>query len=123
MKIISLTVLLASTLMFSQVGINTETPKATLDVMAAPGDLTKINGFIAPRLKGSELTAKDTNYSIPQTGAIDEHVIVVGSSKNAIESMNAYYKDQLKGKGIENTSIAIYRKSKVLSVQKQVGIR
>ncbi|NII82630.1 MULTISPECIES: hypothetical protein [unclassified Pedobacter] len=39
---------------------------------------------------------------------IEEHVIVVGRSKDAIESMNAYYKDQLKGKSIENISIAIY---------------
>ncbi|MDF2552532.1 MAG: hypothetical protein K0R77_1807 [Chryseobacterium sp.] len=55
---------------FSQVGINTEFPKATLDVIASPTDLSKTDGFIAPRLKGSELKAKDTNYAAPQTGAI-----------------------------------------------------
>jgi hypothetical protein len=39
---------------------------------------------------------------------IDSHIIVVGSSQEAIESMNAYYKEQLKGKPIENTTMAIY---------------
>lgn len=55
---------------FAQVGINTELPKATLDVVSSPADLTKTDGFIAPRLKGSELKAKDGNYAVPQTGAI-----------------------------------------------------
>lgn len=50
-------------LAYAQVGINTPDPKATLDVMALPADLTKTDGLIAPRLKGTELKAKDTNYS------------------------------------------------------------
>ncbi|GAA4154189.1 hypothetical protein GCM10022217_10910 [Chryseobacterium ginsenosidimutans] len=57
-------------LAYSQIGINTDMPRATLDVMAIPADLTKTDGFIAPRLKGSELKAKDGNYTILQTGAI-----------------------------------------------------
>ena len=55
---------------YSQVGVNTAMPNATFDVMAIPADLTKTDGFIAPRLKGSELKAKDANYTAPQTGAI-----------------------------------------------------
>lgn len=55
---------------YAQVGINTPAPNATLDVAASPTDLTKTDGFIAPRLKGSELKAKDANYTAPQTGAI-----------------------------------------------------
>ncbi len=59
-----------SSLAYSQVGINTETPKATLDVVATADDLTKTDGFIAPRLKGNELKAKDGLYSSDQTGAL-----------------------------------------------------
>jgi hypothetical protein len=55
---------------YSQVGVNTATPNATFDVMGIPADLTKTDGFIAPRLKGSEVKAKDSNYTTLQTGAI-----------------------------------------------------
>lgn len=56
-NIILLGVLLTSTVVFSQVGINTEDPKATLDVMVNSKDISKPDGFIAPKLKGSELKA------------------------------------------------------------------
>ncbi len=55
---------------FAQVGINTTNPKATLDVVGKPTDLTLTDGFIAPRLKGSELKVKDSKYTSDQTGAI-----------------------------------------------------
>ena len=50
------------------VGINTSTPAATLDVVASPNDTNKTDGFIAPRLKGKELKAK--NYGTDQDAAI-----------------------------------------------------
>ncbi|KMQ62719.1 hypothetical protein ACM40_10695 [Chryseobacterium sp. BLS98] len=55
---------------FAQVGISTEFPKATLDVAAKPNDITKTDGFIAPRLTGNELKAKDLLYGTDQVGAI-----------------------------------------------------
>lgn len=55
---------------FAQVGISTESPKATLDVSAKPNDNTKADGFIAPRLTGNELKAKDLLYGTDQLGAI-----------------------------------------------------
>ena len=62
--------LLLSSFAFSQVGINTESPKATLDVVATPTNLSKVDGFLAPRLTGDELKAKDDLYDTPQTGTI-----------------------------------------------------
>ena len=53
-----------------QVGINTENPRATLDVMSNVVDVTKPDGIIAPRLKGSELKNKDSIYKNDQTGTI-----------------------------------------------------
>ncbi|MCS4304061.1 hypothetical protein [Chryseobacterium sp. BIGb0232] len=55
---------------FGQIGISTPDPKATLDIVASPADYTKTDGLIAPRLKGAELKAKDSNYTNDQTGAI-----------------------------------------------------
>ena len=69
-KISIISAMLFSSLVFSQVGIDTESPKATLDVAATPTNLSKVDGFLAPRLTGDELKAKDTLYDTPQTGTI-----------------------------------------------------
>lgn len=61
---------LSSSLLFSQVGINTDKPKATLDVKSSPSDLSKTDGVIAPKLTGNELKAKDELYTNQQQGAI-----------------------------------------------------
>lgn len=60
--------LLLSAITYSQVGINTEIPAATLDVVGQPADPLKLDGIIAPRLKGDELSLK--NYTSAQTGAM-----------------------------------------------------
>ncbi len=40
---------------FAQVGIDTETPKATLDVVGKPSQVDKVDGIIAPRITGDQL--------------------------------------------------------------------
>lgn len=55
---------------FSQVGINSIEPKATLDVMANAIDNSKADGIIAPRLKGTELKSKDDVYTADQKGTL-----------------------------------------------------
>lgn len=69
-KMILLLGVIGSQIALAQVGINTEAPKATLDVASKPNDNTKVDGFIAPRLTGDELKAKDALYVAAQTGAI-----------------------------------------------------
>jgi len=61
---------LAATGAFAQVGINNETPKATLDVVGKPTDVTVVDGLIAPRIEGNQLAAKDAVYTTAQTGAV-----------------------------------------------------
>jgi len=68
--ILSIVLFLMGSNVFSQVGINTQMPKATLDVVASPTDATKIDGLIVPRLTGNELKAKDALYLAPQTGTV-----------------------------------------------------
>ncbi|MBS1549318.1 MAG: hypothetical protein JSS94_05545 [Bacteroidetes bacterium] len=62
--------IISSTFSFAQVGIHTTTPKATLDVQSKPSDTTIPDGFIAPRLKGYELKAKDALYT-KTTASVD----------------------------------------------------
>ena len=69
-KYLLLFTLTFSGIAFSQVGINTEDPAATLDVVASPAVADRIDGLIAPRLKGSELKAKDALYTATQDAAI-----------------------------------------------------
>lgn len=55
---------------FAQMGINTEAPKATLDIKAKK-EVLSIDGLIPPRLTLEELTAKgDHLYGPEQDGAI-----------------------------------------------------
>lgn len=65
-----LTNILFASFAFGQVGINTDNPRSTLDVVASPTDNTKTDGVIAPRLRGTELKDKDSLYTTDQTGTI-----------------------------------------------------
>lgn len=67
MKKIFLPLLLISAGMYAQVGINQETPKATLDVVGKPTETNHLDGIIAPRITGTQLRAK--TYTTEQTGA------------------------------------------------------
>ena len=70
-KILSIGVLLLTGgIAYAQVGINTEDPKATLDVMPTNTGATTAEGFIAPRLTRTQIISKDTQYALPQTGTI-----------------------------------------------------
>ena len=83
-----------------RVGINTSTPAATLDVTASPSISTRIDGFIAPRLKGSELKAKDGLYTTAQDGTIvyvTEAVSGVTDKTMNVTSIGYYYFDKTQG--------------------------
>ena len=65
--------LLIASLYYAQegrVGVNTANPAATMDVVASPNINTRIDGFIAPRLTGNELQAKDALYKNDQDATI-----------------------------------------------------
>lgn len=59
-----------ATFSYSQVGINTPSPKATLDIIAQPAG-TAADGIIAPRISGDNLRTKSPVYTAADhTGAI-----------------------------------------------------
>lgn len=57
-----------SVLAFAQVGVNTQAPGATLDIVGKPTDTSALDGVIAPRITGEQLRLK--TYTIAQTGAL-----------------------------------------------------
>lgn len=62
--------ILTSTIFSAQVGVNTESPKASLDVAGKPGDASAADGIVVPRLTGDQLKAKDAVYTVNQNGTI-----------------------------------------------------
>jgi uncharacterized protein (TIGR02145 family) len=78
----------------AQVGINTEEPKATLDIVAAKTDGTTAEGVIAPRLDRAALNAKEAKYTAAQTGAI----VYVNNAANGTAA----------GQAINVTSVGYY---------------
>jgi hypothetical protein len=67
-KIFTPFILLAASIVYAQVGINTMSPKATLDIIGNPSVSTALDGVIPPRLTGDQLSAK--TYTRAQDGAV-----------------------------------------------------
>ncbi|PTT36391.1 hypothetical protein DBR28_11085 [Chryseobacterium sp. HMWF028] len=89
-------------LIFAQIGINTESPGATLDVSAkrnalGVADNTQTYGLLPPRLTRAELTANTAVYNVNQRGAIVYISDVSGgdtnSPRNNVNSVGHYYFD------------------------------
>ncbi|QBA20139.1 hypothetical protein EU348_02750 [Chryseobacterium indologenes] len=102
-KFTLLTTILISGASFAQVGINTASPKTTLDVSAtrdASGLITNNTqtfGLQAPRLTRAELTANTATYGINQTGALIYITDVTGGDATGqrvnVTAMGYYYFD------------------------------
>ena len=69
---------LSTTLIYGQVGINTQTPETTLEVVGKPNDISHYDGIIPPRITGNQLAAKKT-YTNAKTGTI---VFVTSAATN-----------------------------------------
>ncbi|MEC5173365.1 hypothetical protein [Chryseobacterium nepalense] len=69
-NIITLAATLFSLTIFAQVGINNNTPKATLDITAQTTNGSKPEGLLAPRLTGDQIQAGDAQYTAAQKGLL-----------------------------------------------------
>jgi|GEM_PF-750984 len=84
-------------LAFSQVGINTQTPKVTLDVVGEPTEASVLDGIRAPRITGALLGEK--TYTTNQTGAlvfVTEGDPVPEGQTEEVTSIGYYYFDGTK---------------------------
>lgn len=55
---------------YGQVGINTNTPVSTLDILGNPSSSTVVDGLLAPRISLTALIAKDNLYTTNLAGTI-----------------------------------------------------
>lgn len=85
--------ILFSTILYSQVGINNQTPRATLDVAAKNNNGTTPEGLILPRLTGEQIRAADGQYGTDQTGAVIYATagVTTASTKTANINSEGYY--------------------------------
>ncbi|MFC5874536.1 hypothetical protein SAMN05443633_102178 [Chryseobacterium arachidis] len=94
-RIASMAIFCFSTITFAQVGVNTASPGVTFDIQAKnPTNTQSLEGVIAPRLLGSQLSAK--SYTSAQTGAIvyitDTSATLSGQTIN-VNAAGYYYFD------------------------------
>lgn len=82
-----------ATLVYGQVGINTQNPEATLEVVGKPNDISHYDGIIPPRITGDQLAAK--SYSSTKQGAmiyaISSPSNLTGQVKNITEAAPYYF--------------------------------
>lgn len=90
---ITMAVSLFSLTILAQVGINNNTPKATLDITAKTTDGSKPEGLIVPRLAGDQIKAGDAQYTAGQKGLIiyATSAPVSPSGKTANMTAEGYY--------------------------------
>ncbi|MFZ4927963.1 hypothetical protein [Chryseobacterium sp. Mn2064] len=117
--------LAVSGLLFSQVGINTATPKATLDVTGYPADTSKLDGVIVPKISGDQLAAKI--YTAEQTGAILYTTSAASSLTGQVINVDAagfYYYDGTKWMkaGASATAPNIYNSNGTLTGPRTVSL-
>lgn len=117
--IISVIVLGMSGIAYGQVGVNTQSPKTTMDVSAKRDgtgvivDNTQLIGLQAPRLTRAELTANTATYGTDQRGALAYITDVSGGNATGqrvnITTVGYYYFDgtvwqKLTGSGGSSTT-------------------
>ena len=84
---------LSTTFIYGQVGINTQTPETTLEVVGKPNDISHYDGIIPPRITGNQLAAK--TYSSAKQGAVvyatSPPSNLTGQVKNITEAAPYYF--------------------------------
>jgi hypothetical protein len=79
-----------------RVGINTNTPASTLDVVGTPTDATRPDALLVPRLTRAQLAAKDASYVAAQNGALTFVTTLDGTNAGKTVNVTAtgfYYYD------------------------------
>lgn len=126
-KLLLASLLLSYGALFSQIGINTVSPAATLDITAKTSDGSKAEGIILPRLTGNQLKSGDASYTPAQKGTmVYVTAAVTGPTPKTvnINSEGYYYFDgEVWQKVINgNSDINIYSADGTLSGNRTVAM-
>jgi hypothetical protein len=95
-KQILLLSLLSSSIVYGQIGVNTESPKSTFHVIPTKTDGSTAEGFIAPNLTRSQLISKDNKYTAAEEGTMVYITTLDGtvtSKTSKVTTVGYYYYD------------------------------
>lgn len=122
---LAITLLCAGIKVFSQIGINTVQPKATLDVKARSTDGSTAEGIIAPKLTGDQIRLADSRYGADQKGTIIYATAPVSTSSAktaAINSEGYYYFDGNIWISMREADTSIYKNNGTLTSDRTVAM-
>lgn len=108
-------ILLSVSFTYAQVGINTNDPKATLDVIVETQNINKPFGIIAPRITGVQLNNSNDLFGSDQNGTIvfvtSSAETTTGKSKNVTERGYYYFDSTLDNGSGSNTGLWVALKN------------
>ncbi|WP_415328916.1 hypothetical protein [Chryseobacterium sp. MMS23-Vi53] len=119
-----ITIVGGSCFAFAQVGINTTTPQASLDVIGNVGDISTKDGIMAPRISKQQLAAKSAGtYGTGQTGAlvyVSDVTPPTGVTPSLVQvsdiTANGYYFfNGIQWKNVNDSAVNIYNSNGTLS--------
>ncbi|REC79630.1 hypothetical protein DRF60_04250 [Chryseobacterium elymi] len=124
-KVIFFVGILSSQIFFSQIGFNTPSPNATLDIISKTTDGSKPEGLNAPRLTGDQIRAADAQYNTDQTGMLiyaTAAATVMSAKTININSEGYYYFDGSIWQKIINRNVSIYNSDETLQNNRTVDM-
>lgn len=122
-RIIPFACILLAQSLFSQVGINTDYPKGSLDVSAKFTDGSRPEGLVAPRLSGDQIKAGDAQYTSDHKGNIIYATSPVGIPSLKTINITAegyYFFDGNAWQKIITTDVSIYKNDGALASNRTV---
>ena len=124
-KTVLLACILLTQFLFSQVGINTDIPRSTFEVLAKTTDGSRPEGFIAPKLTGDQIKSGDAQYTADQKGALiyATSAVAAPSAKTAnITAEGYYFFDGAIWQKINTPDISIYSDNGTLATNRTVAM-
>lgn len=122
-KILCLLFASSISISFAQTGINTKSPKTTLEVVSNPLDVNKSDGIILPKLTGNQLKAKDDLYDETMEGTIV--FVTEAASPTSDKTINVTRKGEYYFNGeiwLNFTDSNIYNSNGILSSNRTVDL-
>ena len=74
-------------LSYSQTGINTKSPKVTLEIKANSADISAADGIIPPSLTRAQIILKENSYTMDQKGAF-VYITEINSETPSLKTIN-----------------------------------
>ncbi|WP_265130337.1 hypothetical protein [Chryseobacterium oranimense] len=124
-RIIFFISILSSQVFFSQIGLNTTSPNATLDIVSKTTDGSRPEGLNAPRLTGDQIRTADAQYGAQHTGMLIYATTPVTSASTKTTNITTegyYYFDGNIWQKIINRNVNMYNSDGIILTDRTVNM-